>query len=77
MSCIFPQGQSTPKQNGLQVDLSNSEYILARYVFHTGMSISLTKQIRFFFVQVVKGWDEGVSQLSLGEKARIIITPGD
>ncbi len=24
----------------------------------------------------MKGWDEGVSQLSLGEKARIIMTPG-
>mmetsp|Transcript_754 Transcript_754/g.2254 ORF Transcript_754/g.2254 Transcript_754/m.2254 type:complete len:112 (-) Transcript_754:121-456(-) len=26
--------------------------------------------------QVVKGWDEGVSQLSLGEKARITMTAG-
>jgi FK506-binding protein 1 len=32
-------------------------------------------KFRIFSGQVVRGWDEGVSQLSLGEKARIIMTP--
>ncbi|GAA5896413.1 hypothetical protein JCM6882_001007 [Rhodosporidiobolus microsporus] len=27
--------------------------------------------------RVIKGWDEGVPQLSLGEKARLICPPGD
>ena len=27
--------------------------------------------------QVVKGWDDGISQLSLGEKARITIPAGE
>jgi len=54
-----------------------------KYLSHAGPIDPKTKKptgrpfkFRVHSGQVVKGWDEGISQLSLGEKARITMTPG-
>ena len=51
-----------------------------KFRIHSGQAsiflVSDDFQVAESLSQVVKGWDEGVSQLSLGEKARIIMSPG-
>jgi len=40
-----------------------------------GLMIGKPFETKIGVGQVIKGWDEGVPQMSLGEKAKLTITP--
>jgi FKBP-type peptidyl-prolyl cis-trans isomerase len=56
---------SLPPQNGDRLTRDRSQRFDQNNSFSTQIGVG----------QVIKGWDEGVPQMSLGEKARLTITP--
>ena len=73
---IVEKGNGASSENGKAVEVHYTGYLLNGKVFDSSRDRNEPIEFVLGAGQVIKGWDEGIALMSVGDKFKLIIPPG-
>lgn len=73
---IVEKGEGASSENGKAVEVHYTGYLIDGKVFDSSRERNEPIEFVLGAGQVIKGWDEGISLMSVGDKYKLIIPPG-
>lgn len=73
---VVEKGSGLHAENGKSVEVHYTGYLITGKVFDSSRDHGEPLEFTLGTGKVIKGWDEGIALMSVGDKLRLIIPPG-